>query len=138
MTGIDKEERKYIHGAFLLIVQIASDLETVRELVDHGRQVLVMIPSRMLRSDCDALTGQLMDLVDGAEAKLTAVQVGSARPKGWRKWLSRLNATRTFMVTPKTLDDPSVAVFWATEADTGVERLVVGELKAINAGFIEA
>ncbi len=138
MTAIDKDERKYIHGALLLTVQNESDLETVRSLVDQGRQVLVMIPSRMARADYDTLTEQLMDLVGRADAKLTAIQVGSARPKGWRRWLARLNATRTFIVTPNTLDDPTVAVFWAPVAGTGVERLVVGELNTIKTGFIEA
>lgn len=138
MTAIDEDERKYIHGALLLTVQTASDLETVRALIGQGRQAVVMIPSHIPRSDFDTLTEQLIDLVGRAEARLTAVQVGSARPKGWRRLLARLNASRTFIVTPNTLDNPSVAVFWAPEADTGGERLVVGELRTIKAGFTEA
>jgi hypothetical protein len=137
MTANDRDQRKYIHGALLLTVQQASDLEAVQGLVDKGRQVVVMIPSRMGRADHDSLTEQLMDLAGRAVARLTVIQVGSSRPKGWRRWLARLNSIRTFIVTPKNLDEPSVAVFWAPEADTGVERLVVGELTAIKASFRE-
>lgn len=44
------------------------------------------------------------------------------------------NATQTFLVTPKTLDDPSVLVDWMPEAETGIERLVVGELHILRIG----
>jgi len=120
MTANDRDERKYIHGARLLTVQHPSDLEAVQGFVDKGRQVVVMIPSHMPRADYDSLTEQPMGLVDRAGARLTAVQVGSSRPRGWRRWLARLNSIRTFIVTPEHLDEPSVAVFWAPEADTGL------------------
>jgi hypothetical protein len=138
MVASDNDERKYIHGALALTVQSASDLETVRELIDQRRQVLAIVPSRMSRADYDALTEQLMDLGGRTEAMLTAVQVGVGRPKGWSRWLARLNATRTFILTPKTLSDPSVAVFWAPEADTGAQRLVVGEFTTLRLGSTES
>lgn len=137
MTEIDKDERKYIYAALLVTIQNASDLETVQRLIDQGRQALVLIPSGMARGDHDAITEQLVDLVDDSEAILTAVQVDSTRPKGWPRWLARLNATRTFVVRPKSLGDPSVAVFWAPEAETGLKRLLVVELKTFKYGFRE-
>ena len=133
----DKGERKYIYGALVLTVQSAQDFGTVRTLIDDGRQVLALISARADRADYDILTEQLIELADEAGATLTAIQAGSARPKGWRRWLARLNATRTFLLTPKSLGDPSVAVFWAPEADTGIKRLVVGDIKTFKVGFRE-
>jgi hypothetical protein len=132
MNMTDNGERKYIHGALVLSVQSAQDLASVRALIDDGRQVLALVSARMERADYDTLTEKLIELADEAGATLTAIQVGSERPKGWRRWLARLNATRTFLLTPKSLDDPSVAVFWAPEADTGIKRLVVGEIKTFR------
>lgn len=128
----DNAERRYIYGALVLSVQSALDLETVRTMVVDGRQVLTLISARVDRADYDALTEKLIELADEASATITAIQVGSERPKGWRRWLARLNATRAFLLTPESLGDPSVAVFWAPEADTGIERLVVGEIKTFK------
>lgn len=135
MTEVENDERRYIHGALLLTVRNASDLGSVRSLIDQGRQLLVMIPSNMARAEYDTLADELMGVVAGAEAELAAVQVGSVRPRGWRRWLARLSATRTFIVTPRTLADPSVAVLWAPEPDADVKRLVVGEIRRLKAGF---
>jgi hypothetical protein len=128
----DNAERRYVFGALVLSVQSALDLETVRKMVVNGRQVLALISAPVDRADYDALTEKLIELADEASATVTAIQVGSERPKGWRRWLARLNATRAFLLTPESLSDPSVAVFWAPEADTGIERLVVGEIKTFK------
>jgi len=93
-----------------------------------------VIPSNMPRDNYDALTERLIDVADRGDAMISAIQVGSARPRGWRRWLSRLNATRGFIVTPKALGDPSVLVTWLPEAETGAERLVVAELHTYRTG----
>lgn len=133
----DNDERRYIYGAHVLTVQSSQDCEVARKLISDGRHVLAVISARVDRADYDALTEQLVNLADEVGATLTALQVGSARPKGWRRWLARLNATRGFLLTPKILSAPSVAVFWAPEADTGIERLVVGEVKTFKTGSRE-
>ena len=110
MDMTDNGERKHIYGALVLSVQSAQDLESVRTLIDDGRHVLALLSARNERADYDTLTEKLIELADEAGATLTAIQVGSERPKGWRRWLARLNATRTFLVAPKSPSDPSVAV----------------------------
>jgi len=112
----------------------ASDLEAVFELIGQGQQALVVIPSNMPRADYDALTEQLIDVADRGDAMISAIQVGSARPRGWSIWLARLNATRTLIVTPKVLGDPKVVVTWLPKAQTGAERLVVGEFDTLRPG----
>jgi hypothetical protein len=134
MAATNESDRRYIQGARLVTTLDASDLEVVFELIGQGQQVLVVIPSNMPRGDYDALTERLIDVADRGDAMISAIQVGSARPRGWRRWLSRLNATRSFIVTPKVLGDPSVLVTWLPEAETGAERLVVGELHTFRTG----
>jgi len=138
MPATDKSDRRHIRAVRLITAQDASDLETLSKLIGQGQQVLVIIPSDMPRDSYDALTERLIDVVDHGEAILSAVQVGAARPRGWRRWLARLNATRTFLVTPQTLDDPSVLVARMPEAETGIERLVVGELHTLRIGSKDA
>lgn len=130
----ESDEQRHIYGALVLTVQSSHDLEAARALISEGRQVLALISARGDRADCDALTEQLLNLADEVGGALTALQVGSARPKSWRRWLTRLNASRAFLLTPKVLGAPSVSVFWAPEADTGIARLVVGEIKTFKTG----
>jgi hypothetical protein len=96
----DNGERKYIYGALVLSVQSAQDLKTVRTLIHDGRQVLTLVSARIDRADYDTLTEKLIELADEAGATLTAIRVGSERPRSWRRWVARLNATRTFLDTP--------------------------------------
>jgi hypothetical protein len=97
----DNDERRYIYGALVLTVQSSQDFEAARSLISDGRQVLAVISARADRADYDALTEHLVNLADEVGATLTALQVGSARPKGWRRWLTRLDASRAFLLTPR-------------------------------------
>lgn len=48
-----------------------------------------------------------------------------------------LKWSRTLILSPRDLTDPSVTVAWIPEAETGIERLVVGELKRFKLGVAE-
>ncbi|MFZ0627521.1 MAG: hypothetical protein WAN34_13590 [Acidimicrobiia bacterium] len=132
-TG-DERERKYLHDATVIIADDESAVIDISELIKQGNQLVVLIPYRKPREEYDALTERLIETVEGSGGTVSLIQVGPMRPKGWRTWLGRLNATRALIVTPEVLADPRVVMTWVRETETGARRLVLGEMTTMHTG----
>lgn len=53
-------------------------------------------------------------------------------PKEWPRWVGGIEGSRSLIVTPAVLEEPSVTVAWLPEVDTGIPRLVVGEFSTFR------
>ena len=132
-------ESKHVHAARSLVVRDASDIEEVSALLGRGEQVVALFPSNMERETQDSLTSQLIETANAIGATVSAIQVGAIGdgPRRWRKWMQYLKWSCTLIMSPRDLTDPSVTVAWIPEAETGIERLVVSELKSFKYGVAE-
>lgn len=132
-------ERALIHAARMLVVRGSTDIEEASTLLGQGEQVIALFPSNLERGQRDSLTFQTIESARAIGATVSAVQVAAVGdgPRRWRRWMQKLKWSRTLILSPTSLADPSVTVAWLPEAETGIERLMVGEMTSFNLGFTE-